>query len=260
MLRWRAKLSALIFLFVQPAFAANCGFLVIVTGKVEILRLQTASNGPVRYMIVAKNSMPIQCDDVVVTRESSSAKIHLENGRIAMGPQSRIEIASFTKVGSAPTVNLLELTYGKIRALIQKKPRPAQTPPQAIFRVHTYAATTGVRGTDFFVSHDPNTSISEQATLDGQIEVTNNLTSQTATVNPGHQVTVENEPGKANLPLQVVPISESVKNEMRITSAVAKDDKEFTTPKAISTLGPPEKWILQRESVPDKYKKIKDDF
>ena len=38
-------------------------------------------------------------------------------------------------------------------------------------RITTPSAVAGVRGTDFFVSHNPNTAITEQATIEGTVEV-----------------------------------------------------------------------------------------
>jgi hypothetical protein len=282
------------------AQAETCGQLAAVKGNgVEILRMQSGrGSDQVRYAIRVQESKvaPLECDDVIIAGRDSSAKIILANGKLSLGPESRIEIAGHSEgVGAATAkVSLINLTYGKMRALIQKTIQkdvalPAKgdkkAEPQAAFRVRTFSAVAGVRGTDFYTSYDPNAGLTEQATIEGSVEVQQAGTSQKVLVESGKQVSVETTPaaltaasrlssGAATLEppkqtpdinepvklIKVVPIQDSVRNEIRVTSAVVRDDKDFGHAKAVEVLGKPETWILEREKVPEKLNNLKNEF
>jgi hypothetical protein len=237
-----------------PAFAATCGTLAAVKDKVEVLRTQTAG---VRYAITGKNFMTLECDDIIQTSPTGSAKLVLGDDKIAVAPDSRVEIASFSGAQTKPKVDILNLTYGKMRGLI--KPRKVEGKnPKGAFRVRTFSAVVGVRGTDLFASYDPNAGVTDQAVIEGQVEVTQTGTNQTVVVEAGQQVSVETS--SKEKPLKVIPIRESLKKDMRIASAIAKDDSEFAAPSAILVLGKPQTWTIEREDVPSKLKEIENEF
>lgn len=274
------------------AFADTCGQLAGVKGQVEILRMQAAKG--VRYGFkVQRSAEPVECDDVILTGRDSSVKVVLPNAKLSLGPDSRFEIAGHTGKGTASRVSLLNLTYGKLRALVNKKKSagpdgeaevasPAKVDkagktPQATFRVKTFSAVVGVRGTDFYTSYEPNSGVTEQATIEGSVEVAQTGTEQKVLVESGHQVAVvtapqaladtpakpEAPPASAPVqlaPLKVVPIEASVKSDIRVASAIVKDDADFTHAKAVETLGQPATWVLEREKVPEKLKDIKNEF
>lgn len=291
------------------ARAEVCGQLAGVKGDgVEVLRLQAEQSGErVRHgmRIADGKTMPLECDDVILAGRDSSAKIILANGKLSLGPESRIEIAAHAQsAGSAMAkVSLINLTYGKVRALIQKrsaveglsKAKEAKTggaPPSSLpakasrqestqyeFRVRTFSAVAGVRGTDFFTRYDPNAGLTEQATIEGAVEVRQSGSQQKVMVTDGRQVTVEAVKGPSEealaaeptspyeaksippvKPLVVVAIRDSLRQEMRVASAIARDDADFANPKAIETLGRPATWTLEREPLPEKHDKLKNEF
>lgn len=276
-------------LFSVDARAAVCGTLAAVKEKVEILRMQPAatSGESVRYAITGKNFMTLECNDVVQTGPTGSAKLVLGEDKITVAPDSRIEIAAHSGTQAKPKVDLLNLTYGKMRGLIKTR-KDAEKSPKGAFRVRTFSAVVGVRGTDLFASYDPNAGITDQAVIQGRVEVTQTGTNQRVVVEAGHQVSVETTPQavaaakiradenasadpidaaaptgaiNANIkPLRVVPIKESIKKDMRIASAIAKDDADFSTPPAITVLGSPQTWTIEREDVPDRLKQIENEF
>lgn len=308
-----------IILLTEVSRGENCGQLAGVKGEtVEILRVQRGRDvEKIRHGVrVEPNKvMPLDCDDIVITGRDSNAKIILANAKISLGPDSRIEIAQHAKVGQpaqVPTVSLINLTYGKMRALIQKSPANGKTlqpntatPPnsgakdaakdatsgsaQINFRVRTFSAVAGVRGTDFFTSYEPHSGLTEQATIEGSVEVQQTGTLQKVVVAEGQQVAVETTPAAVKVyqeqlksgrvdfeppknqgienkdaaspkPIVVVPIRDSIRSEIRMASVVVKDDKEFTHVKAIETLGKPSTWTLEREPVPSKHDKLKNEF
>jgi ferric-dicitrate binding protein FerR (iron transport regulator) len=58
-------------------------------------------------------------------------------------------------------------------------------------KIKTPGATVGVRGTDFYVSYEPNAKMTEQATLKGSVEVEQLGSGQKVMVEKGQQVKVE---------------------------------------------------------------------
>lgn len=274
------KFIALVFVAVifsgLEAHAQTCGQLAGVRGpNVEVLRLQRSRTGgdQVRYgiRIEEKKVVPLECDDVVLTGRDSSARIILATAKLSLGPESRIEIAAHTKssnAGAAARVDLLSLTYGKVRALVNRKKSepPPKTKdgkePQATFKIKTYTAVAGVRGTDFYVSYDPNSTQTEQATIEGLVEVERAGAKQSVLVEAGQQVNVDTaKTAQAKEePLKVVPLRDSVRNEIRLVSAAVRDDQDFTHKKAVETLGKPETWVLEREKVPENLKDIQNEY
>jgi hypothetical protein len=263
------------FFFGVRAQASSCGSLAAVQGNVDVLRnQQKAGEESTRFVVNGKNFLPLECDDIVVTRGQSVAKIILANGKISMGPDSRIEIAGVSGSVARPDVALVNLAYGKVRALIQKKAKETEEPkasgPQSSFSIKTHTAVAGVRGTDFFVSYDPNSFATDQATLTGKVEVEQKETGQKVIVSAGQQVAVEaplanqkkevEELVQKPKPMKVMAIQESVKHDLRIASAVSKGDKDFTSVEAVKILGTPTAWTIEKEAVPSKYKDLKNEF
>lgn len=291
----------LIFFFVTAfaprTMAAVCGSLAAVKEKVEVLRLQSSGAGgrgsgeAVRYAMTGKNFMTLECDDVVQTGPTGGAKLILGDDKISIAPDSRLEIAAYSGTAAKPKVDLLNLTYGKMRGLIKTRKDAAKS-PQGAFRVRTFSAVVGVRGTDLFASYDPNVGLTEQAVIEGRVEVTQAGTNQKVIVEAGQQVSVETTPqaietakkrvagrqeadilapstvggggegvvGTTVKPLQVVSIKESVKKDMRMASAIAKEDADFSSTPAVTVLGSPRTWTIEREDVPANLKKIENEF
>jgi hypothetical protein len=61
-------------------------------------------------------------------------------------------------------------------------------------------------------------------------------------------------------PLKVVPLRDSLRNEIRLVSAAVRDDQDFTHKKAVEALGKPETWVLEREKVPENLKDIQNEY
>ncbi|MEK7357350.1 MAG: FecR domain-containing protein, partial [Bdellovibrionota bacterium] len=159
-----------------------CGQLAGVKGpNVEILRRQSRTDESVRFgmKIEEGKTSPVECDDVVLTGPDSSAKVVLANAKLTIGPLTRFEIAKTVKgaATSQPNVSLLNLTYGKLRALVNRKNEAAAVEASkkeskeskaskaglGTFQIKTATAVAGVRGTDFFVGYDANAGVTDQA-------------------------------------------------------------------------------------------------
>lgn len=271
----------------------TCGAVTGIKGTVEILRRQRADAGDeVRQgFIVRRNTEPVECDDIVLTGKESSAKVLLGEVRLTMGADTRMELAKYTKKtpSAAPAVSLLSLSYGKLRSLVHRAKPKSDSPPTPVpgrkgaelFRVKTYTAVVGVRGTDFYTAYDPNTAVTEQATIEGTVAVRRisadpKIDAETVEVTAGKQVTVE--PAIDRLPeklrqerkndvapalevkrLLVVPLQESTKTDIRAVSAIAKTDSSFTSQQAVEVLGRPELWTDKKED-PPAAKDLKNEF
>jgi hypothetical protein len=309
-------LSLILLFSARPAGADTCGQLAGVRGNdVEILRVQRGRkvNDEARFMmkISESSSTPLECDDIVVAGKDSSARILLADAKLSLGSESRIEIASHSGAvgggaGAESHVSLLNLTYGKLRALVNRKKDASgntvvgglksgvsvpsknanDSKSKVSFEIKTFSAVAGVRGTDFFVSYDPNAGVTQQATIEGSVEVTQSGTLQKVLVEGGRQVAVEttpqavrkeqdrikppgqksaapkdfkgmNEPVK---PLQVVAINDVTREELREASAAVAKDSDFTSNKAVEIIGQPGTWTLRREPLPDSLKKYKNEY
>ena len=241
--------------FVLNAATVECGKVLKIQGTVEVLRLKTS--GDVRNGIKASDQMKLECSDIVLTGRASRAKLKIGSALFTMSANSRFSIEEFDQKTNEP--NVLGLLYGKVRALV--KPRPADSKGLSIT---TPAAVMGVRGTDFYVGFDPNTLLTQQATIEGKVEVEQKSTAQKVMVESGKQVKVESpasaeEQTEVKL-LKVEPITEKIVEQIRVASYIAKDDQEFASKEAVSLLGEGKKWLPADEELPLDLRGIKNEF
>ncbi len=239
---------------------AGCGKILSLQGQVEVLR-QKEDNKEVRIGLKAEDKMKIECTDIIVTGRASRAKIKLQSTLITVAPTSRFSIQEFDSKSHEPS--LLNLTYGKIRSLVKKKADASEKS----LTVTTPSAVMGVRGTDFYASFDPNTRLTQQATLEGKVETQQKGSEQKVMVEPGMQVSIEEPPASDDTnkkpvvkALKVEPITNKVIEQIKQTSYIAKDDKEFTSAESIAILGSPDKWQPSEEELPMDLKDIKNEF
>jgi len=248
--------------------APSCGIIDKMSGKVEVHRLKetsTQAGGTVRdAVLVMKVPFVLLCNDVVVTGPSSAAKLKLPQSVVSLSSNSRISLGDQT--GGPRKGNFLELSFGKVRTFFQKNETEKTKEDQVQFRVKSPAAVTGVRGTDFFVSYDPNVGIGNQATLKGTIEVQSVETKEKVMVKQGEQVTIDSNLTSQAKPLsqpklEVKPIAPSVAEEVRQASVLAKEEKVFQSVEAVNLIGPPDTWkSLDLTQVPEDLKSIKNEF
>ncbi|MBK7843455.1 MAG: hypothetical protein IPJ71_07135 [Bdellovibrionales bacterium] len=297
-------MSSMFFIPVH-AEALDCGRIELTKGRVEILRLKGGAESKadaVRKAIVANGKAVVDCQDIIVTLQSARAKVRLKgNVLLTLGPHTRISIEEYASNSGSPT--LVHLAYGKIRTLFNpgtgsdsgsgsssglgadsgsglgsgpdsksdaKKTEPEKK--QSRFRMRTATAVAGVRGTDFYLSFEPNTKITEQATLNGAVQVEQVDTGQSVLVNSGQQVVVEQVREKSKQgssegekreevkPLIVNAIAPALVNEIKQTSLLVKNDREFVSSEAVKILGAPDDWKPAVEEVPFDLNGLKEEF
>lgn len=286
----------------RAASLATCGIMDSLNGPVEVLRLKLSGPGgpekgdkaTVRQVLFARKGMPLNCSDVVLTREGAQAKIKFKGPSILnLGPNTRITLEDTMDTDNSSS--LLHLVYGKVRTFFQSRNPTHQLPPQSAvknplslptssaspsasapsvpFRIRTSTAVAGVRGTDFYLSFEPNTQLTEQATLSGQVEVEQIGSGQKVIVASGKQVLVEQvrsegkekkdsamESAKNLKPLEVKPIETSVISEIKQTSSLVKSDQEFQSPETLKVLGTPADWKPPQQESPLDLKDLKEEF
>ncbi|MCB0366419.1 MAG: FecR domain-containing protein [Bdellovibrionaceae bacterium] len=284
------------------AVATECGRIESFKGKVEVLRVKSGDrdkDNPVRNPVKVTPRFKVDCQDVVLTQDKARAKVRLKgNIVLTLGANSRMSIEEYAKKSGNAT--LLHLTYGKMRALFnnekeedKKTEDQKQKDRQSKFRIRTSTAVAGVRGTDFYVSFEPNTKVTEQATISGEVQVEQVGTGQKVNVPAGNQVAVEQVPEPSAQPesmvakgkqldagassglvksakvvttpvivkkLEVKPIDTQLVAEIRQTSVLVKADEEFTHKEAVEVLGAPEEWKPAPKEMPFDLKDLREEF
>ena len=136
----------------------------------------------------AKVGMTVRVHEVLKADDSSNAKVILANGdQIMVGPATAyVMMLPGPKPGqekrSLPSA--LRLYYGKFRAVI------SPSGPRKNLRIFTSVAVSGVRGTDFYVSHsdEDGTSVS---VLRGEVTLRARTESNETVVRTGYSAVVE---------------------------------------------------------------------
>ncbi|MBT4763007.1 MAG: FecR domain-containing protein [Bdellovibrionaceae bacterium] len=219
---------------------------------------------------------------------------------MSMGPFSRISIAEYAvKSGDVDLINLTYgkvRTFFKNKEVNKKKRNKSD---KVNFKIKTPGAVVGVRGTDFYVNYEPNAKVTEQATLKGTVEVEQLGSGQKVLVNKGEQVNIDKvvrtpveepeilkDPNEKRvlrsgerLPLKKLPvlpakqspivpikplvvqkIAMAVIEDIKETSAIVQEDKQFATEEAVSIIGKPDSWKVPELQIPDDLEDIKQEF
>lgn len=126
----------------------------------------------------AKIGMKLDLGDILKTGPNSQSKIIFTNGdQIMVGPETETSVihSKPAEGDTAGTVReILRVFYGKIRAVI------SPDGPRKVLDVDTPLSTVGVRGTDFFVDEEMNTT--KVVVLRGQVSVKMKKSSKPALV------------------------------------------------------------------------------
>lgn len=146
-----STLLLLLFSLVSPAWAAETiGTTVAVSGQVDLLR------GGTLPATALKKGDAVAVGDFVRTKSNSSAEILFKDGNlIKIGPRSRIDINEYAAEQDTRT---LSLSRGKVEAIVAPPTQHETRERPKRFEIHTPNAVAGVRGTDFLVFFDSNTT------------------------------------------------------------------------------------------------------
>ena len=147
----------LLFLIFLPSLAQSqtaVGKFTFVQGRVDILRQPAPRAMPV------KMGDAVFVGDIIRAKSGSKAEITFKDGNIVrVAPNTRVEISEYM-FDEAKGKGILKLSRGKVQAIIQEKiaKRIATFGEANRFEIHTPTAILGVRGTNFVVLYQRNSS------------------------------------------------------------------------------------------------------
>jgi hypothetical protein len=138
---------------------ANSGVFMVVKGDVKV-----TSKGKTTP---AKVGLKVSEGDLVTTGADSRAKIVMVDKNVLnISPDSKVEITIYKNNQSTGEKKVeLKVDEGKVRASVEQK----YDDDKNTFRIKTPTAVAGVRGTDFSVSFNPSTGISQVVTFKGAV-------------------------------------------------------------------------------------------
>ena len=148
--------SFIFFLFVASlALAADSvGKFTRVEGKVDVLREGSLPGKPVSV------NGEVFLKDIIRTKSSAKAEVMFRNNTVLrIAQRSRIDISEYFQ-NEANGQGIVKLQRGLVRANVDKSmsQRISVSPDANRFEIHTPNAVAGVRGTDFFVLYERNTT------------------------------------------------------------------------------------------------------
>lgn len=249
------------------------GTIVSTSGDVKILK-PSKKRGPFTLYAGKKLSykkarigQKVRQKEILHSGPNGKVKIVYKNGdHLSIGPGTSMTMPILNSKIQKKKSSQLNLYYGKVRAMISKKG------PRNKMEVKTPSAVAGVRGTDFFVSHQGNNQ-TQLTVLRGEVEVSKkigkNKVSKPISVKTGFTANIEknkNEPinqppkiqieqaSKENL-LDVQQIS-SIKEPPTLIASLSKEvQQEVENLQKASTHATLEDI---KEEDPKMYEKIKD--
>ena len=154
MLRVFSLLSVFISSHLLHWAADSVGKFTHVEGKVDVLREGALPGKPVSV------NGEVFLKDIVRTKSSAKAEILFRNNTVLrIAQRSRIDISEYFQ-NEANGQGIVKLQRGLVRANVDKSmsQRISVSPDANRFEIHTPNAVAGVRGTDFFVLYERNTT------------------------------------------------------------------------------------------------------
>ena len=134
--------------------ADSVGKFTHVEGKVDVLRGGALPGKPVSV------NGEVFLKDIVRTKSSAKAEVLFRNNTVLrIAQRSRIDISEYFQ-NEANGKGIVKLQRGLLRANVDKgmSQRISVSPDANRFEIHTPNAVAGVRGTDFFVLYERNTT------------------------------------------------------------------------------------------------------
>ncbi len=158
-----------------PSSEPRSGYTEI--GKVDAVMGHASVFRDNQSVKIVASDMKIFENDRITTDSGARVKIifNQSNDEIHVIPNSNVFIQKFMHQGDNEEHDeykktIVKLDFGKIRIRLSKDGEKYDH-EKNIFEVKTKTAVAGVRGTDFVMSYDENTKISEVATLSGAVEM-----------------------------------------------------------------------------------------
>jgi hypothetical protein len=159
MLRQLKSISIFLLLFLvflsSIVFAqTTIGKFTFVQGRVDVLR------APATRAVPVKIGDAVFVGDIIRAKSNSKAEIAFSDGNVVkIAPNTRMEISEYM-FEEAKGKGILKLSRGKVQAIVQQKiaKKIASFGEANRFEIHTPTAIAGVRGTNFIVSFQRNST------------------------------------------------------------------------------------------------------
>ena len=143
-----AAIIVLLLIIAASASAKSVGLFTATTGSVEVQGILEDEARP------ARAGDHLNETDIVRTDDSATAEITFHDGNIVLlAPKTYMKIAEY-KIKGPESSEIIELLYGKLRNIVETVFGKDFKTKMGRYEVHTPTAICGVRGTDFFVSHE----------------------------------------------------------------------------------------------------------
>jgi len=133
---------------VNPAIAALAGKVVLVEGRVDVLKQGANTATPV------KQGDPVNVGDIYRAKSDGKAEIiFFNNNTVKIAPKSRVEIKEYMVEGNK-TSNIIKLHRGRVQVTSSEEfvKKVAAFAESNKFEVHTRNAVAGIRGSSMVVS------------------------------------------------------------------------------------------------------------
>jgi hypothetical protein len=182
------RIFILLFLIFLPSLAlaqTSVGKFTFVQGRVDVLR------SPASRAVPVKMGDAVFVGDIIRAKSASKAEITFTDGNIVrVAPNTRVEISEYM-FDEAKGKGILNLSRGKVQAIIQEKiaKRIATFGEANRFEIHTPTAIAGARGCNFIVSFQRNSS--SVFVIEGAVSTYNpKFPDMVVTVNTGYITTI----------------------------------------------------------------------
>jgi hypothetical protein len=182
------RIFILLFLIFLPSLAlaqTSVGKFTFVQGRVDVLR------SPASRAVPVKMGDAVFVGDIIRAKSASKAEITFTDGNIVrVAPNTRVEISEYM-FDEAKGKGILNLSRGKVQAIIQEKiaKRIATFGEANRFEIHTPTAIAGARGCNFIVSFQRNSS--SVFVIEGAVFTYNpKFPDMVVTVNTGYITTI----------------------------------------------------------------------
>lgn len=212
--------------------AKRAGVITMMKGPVEIFSAPSdspkASGKQVKFedsfytLKKAKIGLKLKFNEVVKTGTTSKVKINFINGdsmMVAPGTAFNLSLLKGKMNKKTKKGQILNLIYGKVRAVISKKG------PRNNLRVKTKSAVAGVRGTDFFIGYNPSENATRIDVLRGKVQVKETAAAKPKVVEKGFSLKVQKTKKTGVSELKFRPITKEKLKEIEVETRVVIDKK-----------------------------------
>ena len=223
--RTMRKILLVIFIclsLISPASASaeSVGVFTEISGTVEIRSL---INDEFRQ---AKIGESVDVSDAIYTHDNARAEITFNDGNlIRLASKTRLKVKEYVISGSDSS-EVINLLRGTIRNIVKVVFDPDFQEKKGKYEIHTPIAVCGVRGTDFFVSHEQGVSGAVFVTGKGY-SYSSDVPGEVVTMTAGQQMATRSAKEAPQVSPAKAQDIEQFKNATQARAQKGKEQKEI---------------------------------